>query len=279
MTYKFTLNKEKPVEHIIKTFGSIPLVPNYNLIEQAVGKWQINTFDCGLTSGYWSAESNQCCRKGHKSLALSRDGTVVMSLTPMELESHLIPYNEAKGNVVIAGLGLAMITINLLSKRTVKKITVLEIDDTVISLYPEILADKDKQLWIDNIDSGRLQIIKQDCTQIIPNDIKTKIGRVDYMWVDTWDVIGSDSSLPITQYLQNELKATTVDFWSMEFFWISELIKDPLFKQNPLKSFRQWIDTTGLPLSVKNMSTHKQRMLLDLSIITASICYNLKKNN
>lgn len=271
MAYQFTLDETKPVQHITKTFGTIPRIPQYRMEDKSFGDWKLKTFKLGLAQGYWSTVSNQSEASGGNNIALIKNGETVMSVTPMECESHLIPCNNAKGNVVIAGLGLAMITINLLEKKAVKKITVLEIDDGIIDLYPDILAGKDHKLWCDNIASGRLQIIKQDCTKPISAEIKKKIGRTDYLWADTWNTLGCATSLPLTQMLQKEIKAKQVDFWGMEFVWIGDLVSEPLFKTNPLKAFRKWIDDTGLPLTALTYNGYKQRLSLDLSLIIGKL--------
>ncbi|HIF9337691.1 TPA: hypothetical protein ACX6RO_001779 [Photobacterium damselae] len=271
MAYKFTLDTTNPYEHITRTFGDIPRIPSYTFEERKVGLWHLKPFKCGEVAGWWSSFSDQATFNNGNNIALIRDSVTVMSVTPLETESHLLPNYAARGNVVIAGLGLGMITINLLKKKVVTKITVLEIDEAVISLYPNVLSGADKQLWLDSIASGRLTVIKHDCLKPISKETKTRIGNVDYMWVDIWNVIGDKDALSITQFIQSQIKAKAVDFWTQEFIWLSDIISVPLFHEKPLKVFRKWLDDTNLPLTARTETTNKQRLLLDLSLVVAGL--------
>ncbi|WP_318515654.1 hypothetical protein [Photobacterium leiognathi] len=274
MSYSFTLCQRDPFRHISKNFGKLPTFPKFEINPSSVlaNNWIIQEFPLStLNTGYFSNLSDQGSDINYRSIALLNDKhETVMSLTPIEAESHLFPLENAKGTVVIAGLGLGMITHNLLKKKACKKIFVLEIEQDVIDLFPNCLSKNDRELWQSNIDSGRLKIIKHDITKPFTTDLKRMIGnRVDYLWVDTWNTIGDESALPLTQYLQSQVNASVVDFWTFEFCIAHDLFvkKTALFKLDPITALREWVTESQLPLSIASMSKHKQKLFLDLAIM------------
>ncbi len=74
---------------------------------------------------------------------LKVNGTLMMSDTSMEHRTNWDVVHEAKGNVLIAGLGLGMILHPILAKPEVLSVTVIEKYEDVISLVgPTIKSDK-----------------------------------------------------------------------------------------------------------------------------------------
>src|SRR5579862_4422685 len=65
---------------------------------------------------------------------LVRNGTIVMSNTPMELHTNEPIIRRAKGRVLINGLGLGMVLVAILKKREVKLVRVIEQSADVIKL-------------------------------------------------------------------------------------------------------------------------------------------------
>lgn len=282
--YSFTLSQTDATRQIIKTFGSIPTFPRFKSNSESVlpNNWKIKEFQLeDLVVGYFSTLTDQGQDIDYKSIALlnEKDETV-MSLTPLEAESHLFALNNAKGTVVVAGLGLGMITHNLLKKKSVKKLVVLEKEQHIIDLFPNCLVKNDLELWQSNLASGRLTIVKQDITKPLSDVVKRKIGkRVNYMWVDTWNHIGDDIALPLTQYLQSQIKADMVDYWTFEYCIAHDLFvkKTMLFKLDPVKALREWIDESQLPLSISSMSKHKQKLFIDFSIMVLNLGVQTQK--
>lgn len=68
---------------------------------------------------------------------LLHNGNTIMSDTPDELEDHRRVVEEARGSVLIAGLGLGCVVKGLLSNPDVDSIDVVEIDDTLITVMPK----------------------------------------------------------------------------------------------------------------------------------------------
>jgi len=64
-----------------------------------------------LIRGYF-----QGMQAGINNWVLKKDGELWMSLTPMELESHMPHCNAATGHTVIVGAGLGLILFNVLKR-------------------------------------------------------------------------------------------------------------------------------------------------------------------
>lgn len=59
---------------------------------------------------------------------LARNGNTWMSITPMELESHITHVLEATGDVLVGGLGMGYYITQIVSKPDVKSVVVIEKD-------------------------------------------------------------------------------------------------------------------------------------------------------
>lgn len=86
---------------------------------------------------------------------LAIDEEVMMSLTPMELQSHWSVISRAKDRVGVAGLGLGFFVQMVALKEEVTEIVVYEINQNVIDLYNYLFEPHPK-----------IKIIKQDALTI-----------------------------------------------------------------------------------------------------------------
>lgn len=265
MRSQFSYNSNNFIKKINKIFGGFPTFGSYNVNHSFDSDWALERKESSSLAGYFTSSSDS-----NGEVVLRKGNTVVMSLTPLELESHLIARASAIGNVVVSGLGLGMIALDLLSKESVRKLTILEIDTEIINMYPSILNAKSKKLWEDNSLSGRLQVIQADCYQPLSTDVLNQIGqKVDYLWCDTWNNLGDAKSFGRTQYLANQLKPKACDFWDVEVFLaIQTVIDNPSLQPKKLIDFAL---STGLPLSVLTMQTKQARLYTEL-------CYAAAKN-
>lgn len=103
---------------------------------------------------------------------------IVMSNTPMEINSNREAYNAATGRVIINGLGMGMILEAILSKPDVTYVRVIEISQTLIDLVGPHFAD-----------DPRVEIICADALTYKPEPGET----FDYAWHDIWDCIDEDN--------------------------------------------------------------------------------------
>ena len=111
---------------------------------------------------------------------LTRNGYIIMSDTPDEIRDHLYMIHEAKGEILINGLGLGMVLNACLKNPEVSHATVIELSEDVIKLvglhYKQIYGD-------------RLTIIQANALQYKP----TKGVRYGAVWHDIWDEINADN--------------------------------------------------------------------------------------
>ncbi|ACH64794.1 hypothetical protein ACTFQF_00500 [Aliivibrio fischeri] len=271
--YQFSFNSNNAEKKIKKMFGSFPSTAHYaikdnddkNKVEQW-GEWTLKSFPDTNHAGYFSTNSGLGV-----GVSLLKNGTPVMSQTPLELESHLMAQHSARGRVVVAGIGLAMIILSLLKKKEVTNLIALEIDSEIISMYPHILSGESKKLWESNIKSGRLKIIKVDCKSKFNNDILNEIGIVDYLWADIWNDLGSIEALGITQHLAEQLKPKQCDYWGVEIFIAIMSLKKGEFMC--LKTFKEVAKSLKLPLSVLEMDGKKLKMYAELALVSAKNIY------
>lgn len=103
--------------------------------------------------------------------------TTVMSNTPAEIADHEEFIWNAKGHVLVAGLGLGVVLQMLLEKTDVKKITVVEISEDLIDLVGPYFNDE------------RIEIIQADIFEYQP----PRGIRYGAVWFDIWDHICSDN--------------------------------------------------------------------------------------
>lgn len=109
---------------------------------------------------------------------LMQGRSVVMSSTPAEKRSHIAAWLQAKGEVLVTGLGLGLILNAILAKPEVQGVTVVEKSSEVIDLvWPAFSAEP------------RAQIIHADALEWKPPRGK----RYNAVWHDIWQDICSDN--------------------------------------------------------------------------------------
>jgi hypothetical protein len=108
---------------------------------------------------------------------LMKKGKVIMSNTPDEIGDHLHFIYEAKGDVLINGLGLGVCLKAILAKPEVRSVVVIEKEQDVIDLVGV------------HFDDPRLKIICADALEYKP----PPNTKYDYVWHDIWDCICLDN--------------------------------------------------------------------------------------
>lgn len=120
-----------------------------------------------------------------------------------EKEDHLKFVQSATGRVLIAGLGLGMVTNAVLLKGEVEWVTVVEIDPDVVSLVAP------------HIQSPRLEVVRADIYTWRPREGE----RFDCAWFDVWETICRDN-LRNMRKLERKFKpfCGSMGFWSRDRF-------------------------------------------------------------
>lgn len=245
-------------------FKGLPDIPEYVEDATSVAGWDIRYQNTGnKTLGYYIPLS-----KTKGSIALLKGEETWMSLTPLEIESHLLPLFSAKGHTVVAGLGLGMISLNLLAKQAVKKLTILEFDAELIERYSDLLAGNSKELWEASLKSGRLEVIQCDCRQTFSKDLKQHLGRVDYLWVDIWPMLCTKEALIDTRFLIKQIKPRICDYWGMEIDLIDQMRHRKLSPQ--AKNIKKIVYDMGFVTSFQNMNKLQKSTYSDLVMMAAA---------
>ena len=117
---------------------------------------------------------------------LTRNGSVIMSNTPAEINDHLFFIWQAKkgGDILINGLGLGVALSAILESEAVVSVTVIEKAQEVVDLVaPTFAHDK------------RVEIIHADAFEWTP----PKGKRYTAVWHDIWDDICVDNLPEMTR--------------------------------------------------------------------------------
>lgn len=113
--------------------------------------------------------------------ALHRGPTLVMSDTRDEVRDHLRVIQQARGRVLVAGLGLGVVALALAAKDDVDEVTVVERSADVVKLvWSHCLAKRGGE---------KLRLVEDDVFSWCPPARE----RWDYAWFDVWDYICSDN--------------------------------------------------------------------------------------
>jgi hypothetical protein len=109
-----------------------------------------------------------------------------MSDTSDERRDHWAPHHYAKGQVLIGGLGLGMVTLGCALKPEVEKVTVIEMDPDVIALVlPHLRAALESQ----GVSPDKIEVIQADVFKWKP----PKGVKYDCIWMDVWEEICTDN--------------------------------------------------------------------------------------
>lgn len=117
---------------------------------------------------------------------LTHGRDVIMSDTPDEIRDHRYFMEEARGNILINGLGLGMVLNGCLRNPNIAHATVIEISEDVIKLVGKHYQD---------LYGDRLTIIHADAMAWKP----PKGVRYNYVWHDIWDSICKDNLKEMTR--------------------------------------------------------------------------------
>lgn len=133
---------------------------------------------------------------------LKEKGRLLMSDTPQEMFLQYDAYKNAKGNVLVGGLGLGMYVSMIAKKKEVTSITVIEKEKDIIKLM--------------NFKHPKVKIVNADIWKYLK---KTK-EKFDYAYVDIHYSTGAmeyrDTVLPMRKIFEKRFKGMPVDFWGEE---------------------------------------------------------------
>ena len=121
---------------------------------------------------------------------------IVMSDTPMELETNRTFVQEARGTVLVGGLGLGIVLLAIQSKKEVKRIVVVERERELIEYVGKLLPLNKK-------------------VEILHGDINTyeTVRKFDTIYFDIWNTICGDNWDEMKKLHRRFRKNLNTDGW------------------------------------------------------------------
>ncbi|HEX2528349.1 MAG TPA: hypothetical protein VHL31_18865 [Geminicoccus sp.] len=218
-------------------FGLFP-VPAYR--DATVGEWRMARYGAGPVEGYVSGLVMEPCRH-----VLHQGRTAWMSTSLMEQESHAFHVHQARGVVVVAGLGMAMYAHAVSLKPEVERVVVVEQAPEVIAVMREAAGLAD---W-----AGRekVTILQADALgPELPAQVKAATGgrHADYLYADIWPVCGASEAPAQTAGMVRALGPEAAGWWGQELsfgMWCQDRERAP-----DEGSLRAYAAETGVPIPV-----------------------------
>lgn len=109
--------------------------------------------------------------------AILESNRIWMTITPNEIETMKEAVEKAFGNVLTFGLGLGYYAYMVSEKDNVDSVTVVEINDDVISLFKKYILPQFKN-------AHKIKIIKADAFQYAQQHLSG--GKFDFVFTDLW---------------------------------------------------------------------------------------------
>jgi len=171
------------------------------------------------------------------------DGDVWMSITPMEIASHYVPIQKARGKVGVGGLGMGYFILKIMEKPEVTSIDIYELNPTVIEIFKDLHRDK---------------VGFEKCNFILGDLLETCTGKqYDFFYNDIYLTLGSEEAPIDTHQLFEDNQIEDIHYWGMEYdiyesFAERQLM--PLFctDKHILKFFSLWYQYNYRYLSEEN---------------------------
>ncbi|MCQ2802709.1 MAG: methyltransferase, partial [Bacilli bacterium] len=138
-------------------------------------------------------------------ICIDKNNVTWMSIIPNEIETMKKPINNAKGNILILGLGLGYFAYMASQKEEVKQITIIENDADIIKLFNENLLPQFKN-------KHKIKIICDDAFSYLK-----KNNNYDYVFADLWHNAEDGISTYLT-LKQMENKKCYYDYWLEDSF-------------------------------------------------------------
>lgn len=135
--------------------------------------------------------------------AIIQDETIWMSIIPHEIETMKEPIKNAKGNVLVLGLGLGYYLYHISQKKDVKSIDVVELDKRTISIFNKYLINLFPH-------KEKINIIHDDGIKYLDKCSE----HYDYVFVDIWHNVGDGEMFYLKiKPFENRFKNTKFDYW------------------------------------------------------------------
>lgn len=210
-----------------------PEIPEYRA--GGVGEWALApTPGLRYTAGYFLPCLNQ-----PPGWVITHGGEGVwMSLTRMEIESHMPHLAAARGRVVVMGLGMGFALYNIARKPEIERVTIVERDPDMLELLNRTTD------WQDWPGIEKVEFVIGDALLYEPQ------GEVDFLYADIWPHLGDERALADTQAMQARVRARSVGFWGQEWDYLDWMRNNKVAGRflPHIGTYRRFAKFAGLPL-------------------------------
>lgn len=134
--------------------------------------------------------------------AVIQDELIWMSVIPHEINTMKKPINDAYGDVLVLGLGLGYYAFHVSNKEDVDKVTIIEKDKKVISLFKENILP-----YFPNKD--KIRIIEDDAFNYLNEN-----HSHDFVFCDIYHNVSDGIGLYLkTKYFENIMTNSRFEYW------------------------------------------------------------------
>ncbi len=173
--------------------------PRYRPIDAGGRSWGFRSAVLAACPGYFTGPRAM----PWETWALWRDGTVWMSLVPMEVESQVPHIAAARGTVVVCGLGIGVMAYAVAARRAVDRVVVIDRDAEVIAMFHEFSGFAD---WPQR---EKIEIVQADAREL-------RVDGVDFLYADIWPNYRMDCMIPDMQAIYRNIPAPACGYWGQE---------------------------------------------------------------
>ena len=133
------------------------------------------------------------------------NGVEWMAIKPNEIETMKRPIENARGSVLVYGLGIGYFAYMVSQKPQVTSVTVVERDENVIKLFNDIILPQFPQ-------KSKITVIKSDAFEYAEKHMRN--NRYDYVFTDLWHDVsdGVDLYVKMKKY-EGVCQKATFDYW------------------------------------------------------------------
>lgn len=169
------------------TFSNDKYYQTIGQIKAHEGDWNFTTYSYAPFEGFVSNElvinpetfaehtPISYFKEEFRFFAVTQKDEIWMSIIPHEINTMKEPIENATGNVLVLGLGLGYYVFNIVSKREVTSVTVIENDKKIINLFNKYLLPKFPH-------QEKISIIYGDAIAFV----KESPRKFDYVFADIW---------------------------------------------------------------------------------------------
>jgi hypothetical protein len=169
-----------------------------------------------------------------QTVTLQINNNLVMSLTPLEMQSHVNPIQWAHGQVLIGGLGLGYFLNQIKDKPDVEKIIVIEENKDVIRAYQELFPKHPK-----------ITIIHENLFNFQP---QSKESVFDFFYADIWASFSFQKVMQDIDTLIHQIPCKSWAFWGLELYIYEEYLKSRI----PFTTFLKKLNLSWMAIDVLN---------------------------